>query len=515
MYKLLFAEDEPLTRNGILNEINWEELGITEIKTAKNGRLAYELALDFQPDILLTDIKMPKMDGIELSHKIREINPNCSILIISGYSEKEYLRAALSLRAIDFVDKPIKINHLTELLKNAVNEQDNIIQHIQYLNKQAILLPTLPAWSADKYYDYVKELIPSINQFVEGIVVLLKFVESEDSSLGLLMDSLPLKKQLISILKQWSLRFILDSTENSNIFLHIYLTSGQEFDCGEFANKICEKWSLLSPDYDFYLFFGSREKIYNQNLSCIHAVQMSKYLFFNKAKHSLIYTNVTDPDLKRHSCHPIVNLYSDIQMLDSLISSSDKDGILTFLQQLKTQISDNYVEYDTSDIMKLYALVLIKILNLQTPIKYDENFILYELSECIFLDDVHECMTDYVRSIFPETQNNLQPNIIESILSLIHEQYFNKELSLKWISRQIFLSPAYICVKFKEQTNMTISQYVNDYRINIAKTLLANPEIKINDIAEKVGFDNGNYFSKIFRKTVGVSPSEYRTNLTG
>lgn len=97
MYKLLFAEDETATREGILACIDWKSLGIGEVKAYKNGMLAYEAAKEWTPDILLTDIRMPRMDGIELCHKIRELNPSCSILMISGYSEVDYLKSAIKL----------------------------------------------------------------------------------------------------------------------------------------------------------------------------------------------------------------------------------------------------------------------------------------------------------------------------------------------------------------------------------------------------------------------------------
>jgi two-component system response regulator YesN len=108
MYKLLLVDDETATREGILKNIDWQEIGIGEVRDAKSGVQALNIAREFIPDILLTDIKMPKMNGITLSHHVREINPDCSILIMSGYSETDYLKSAIRLSAINFVDKPIE-----------------------------------------------------------------------------------------------------------------------------------------------------------------------------------------------------------------------------------------------------------------------------------------------------------------------------------------------------------------------------------------------------------------------
>lgn len=131
MYKLIFAEDERASRMGILDAIPWEELEI-QVETGKNGIDALKIAETFKPDILLTDIKMPKMDGILLAQKIKELNPNCSILFISGYSEVEYLKSAIHLRAINYVDKPVIISELKEHLMKAVSEQKKLKKEIDY-----------------------------------------------------------------------------------------------------------------------------------------------------------------------------------------------------------------------------------------------------------------------------------------------------------------------------------------------------------------------------------------------
>ena len=120
MYRLLLADDETATREGILEAINWRELGIGEVQSAKNGIAALEIAAEFVPDILLTDIKMPRMNGIDLAYKIRELNPDCSILIMSGYSEVDYLKSAIHLSAVNFVDKPVEIENWPNGFVNAL-----------------------------------------------------------------------------------------------------------------------------------------------------------------------------------------------------------------------------------------------------------------------------------------------------------------------------------------------------------------------------------------------------------
>ncbi len=104
--RLLLVDDEDLTREGLLHYVEWGNLGITHIKAASNGIQALKIAADFEPDILLTDIRMPHMSGIELAHEIRKRAPSCHILFISGYAEKEYLKSAITLKVDAYIDKP-------------------------------------------------------------------------------------------------------------------------------------------------------------------------------------------------------------------------------------------------------------------------------------------------------------------------------------------------------------------------------------------------------------------------
>ena len=112
MVKILIVDDESYTREGILDTISWEDLSITEVKEAFDGINALEILENYEPDIILTDVRMPRLNGIELSFKARELYPSCSIIFMSGYSDKEYLKSAIHLKAISYVEKPIYLYEL-------------------------------------------------------------------------------------------------------------------------------------------------------------------------------------------------------------------------------------------------------------------------------------------------------------------------------------------------------------------------------------------------------------------
>ena len=120
MIKVLIVDDEIFTRQGIIAEIPWSKLGLIEIEQAYDGINALEVARAFNPDILLTDVRMPRMNGIELSFKLRELYPTCEIIFLSGYSDKEYLKSAIKLKAVSYVEKPIDIEELQMAITNAI-----------------------------------------------------------------------------------------------------------------------------------------------------------------------------------------------------------------------------------------------------------------------------------------------------------------------------------------------------------------------------------------------------------
>ena len=149
MVKLLIADDESFTRQGILETMPWEALNISEIWEAYDGQNALEILKEFEPDILLTDVRMPRLNGIELSFKIKELYPNCSIIFMSGFSDKEYLKSAIHLKAISYVEKPIDLEELENSIKSAVTETKK--SKMLYKNiKNNIVLDLINANSNDE-----------------------------------------------------------------------------------------------------------------------------------------------------------------------------------------------------------------------------------------------------------------------------------------------------------------------------------------------------------------------------
>lgn len=155
MCKLLIAEDENKSRKAMRESIDWESLGILEVREASNGLEALNIAAEFNPQIIITDIKMPEMDGIELSKKILELNSDVHIIITTAYNDPSYLHSAIKLKAVDYILKPINISELVSAVKSAINlYRQN--QEQKFFKKETgnIIEKNMPKYR-DEFYDFI------------------------------------------------------------------------------------------------------------------------------------------------------------------------------------------------------------------------------------------------------------------------------------------------------------------------------------------------------------------------
>ncbi len=160
--RLLLVDDEPLTTASLKEHINWRELGVDDVQVACNGLQAMELIPHFKPNVILSDVRMPRMNGIELATQVKETYPNIKFIFLSGYSDKEYLKAAIHLKAIRYVEKPVKLNELSEAIIESVSvcEMETASREIMQRSiKQRVLQRILsPEKAAENKVDWEDEL---------------------------------------------------------------------------------------------------------------------------------------------------------------------------------------------------------------------------------------------------------------------------------------------------------------------------------------------------------------------
>ncbi len=510
--KLLIVDDEALTRDGLMRSIDWNSLGVSQVLLADDGANGLALAKKTIPDIILTDVRMPKMSGIEMSRRIQQQNPDCQIIFMSGYSDKAYLKAAIMLKAVRYVEKPIDENEIKEAVREAacsVTEKRRQYQTYELFQKEEAsrlaLRLTKPGFSLQASQNICGSL--SIHSSTCFSTLILKF--NKQLSDFMEADLSCLMKQLEALVEKHGLAQIHTLKNEEFLILHLYGAARPS----EYAlEKLCHEIKLLlNPYRQYYIVVGKTvtgpEKVY---LSYHSAAILAQNAFFHPYGSILLSHQEQEkqdlPDTERFP-----------EQFFSLLSAKDIPGAKSLALQLYEQLSCNHamLANQAKDIyykllLNLSAAVYQRKLAAAPGVAETESP-MELVAKCSNLQELFSLLMDKLYAFEqllegPSSENST----VFLIRDYIGKHFSNDRLSIKDISEHVHLSSSYICTLFKTETGQTLNQYITEYRIEKAKLLLADPRNKIGEISEKVGYSDGNYFSKSFKKAVGLSPSEYR-----
>ncbi|MGH4050311.1 MAG: response regulator transcription factor [Clostridium sp.] len=506
MINILIVDDEIFTREGIIAEIPWDKLGTVKIEQAFDGINALEIAKNFQPDILLTDVKMPRMNGIELSFELRKLYPTCEIIFLSGYSDKKYLKSAIELKAVSYVEKPIDIKELQIAIQNAIalklKETKNTL-NIKNDIALRLIQENADINSLGKYIDINPTSTLNETNF---ITILIKTLTNE----RLIKETtlLTLKK----LINETGFGCILSYKEDNLILIHLYWNA----DTSSLSSKnTLENIYCLISQYLRHLtifFICQGQKVIGAlNIPISYSLAfeaLSKAFFYDY--NSVIYYDKISTLVYTLDEKLICNFSQNLL-------NEDKQNSILLINRLTCEIKES-ASTSINYVRDIYYKLLQQLLkfsyerNLNNDKKDLDNKSPFEhLASFCTLMDIKTYMLEKIHTIFSaleEKNMNIRP--VSSILKYIHENYFDIDLSLQSISNKTYLTPAYMCSIFKEQTGTTINCYITKYRITKAKDLLKDHNMKIIDITLKVGYSDGNYFSKIFKKETGLTPSKYK-----
>ncbi|NLJ90224.1 MAG: response regulator [Clostridiales bacterium] len=518
--KLLIVDDEKLTREGLSGSINWKSLGIDHVYEADDGINGLNLVKKYKPDIILTDIRMPRMNGIELAQKAHEILPNSSLIFMSGYSDKEYLKAAIKLNAINYIEKPINPSEVRDTIKRAANtisqrqllRQSEDLRRKEALTKIVLELNYLNTESRiQKLLDDLKELGYSINPSSFFNTFIIRMIEADEllNSLNLISIETYIDAYLKNRFAN-NIRHIIGIKQGEFIIVHLFYDLRTS---SSFITKVLEDLSRdLTSIGNFFICLGKRVTgISNLYKSYNTAVITLQNAFFHDINSLIVYK---ENDNKNN-----ISVLPDalIEQFEFHLKNKDENGTFALLDELYYNLRGNlnFISYTAKDFyyrMFLKLEEIEKLFHIRTSqVVGDKHPVLDTVMTCQTLTKLHSLLEDSVRDLINKSKEVAQDSIqVTYIKEYINQNYMNNNLSIKSISDFIKLSPSYICTIFKNETNQTLNQYITMFRIDKAKQLLVDPRNKISDISEQVGYTDSNYFSKSFKKIVGLSPTEFR-----
>ncbi len=515
MLKLLVVDDEKMTRDILVNYIPWKELGINIIEEADDGISALSLASTLKPDIILSDVRMPKMNGIELAAKLKEILPFCKVVFLSAYCDKEYLKSAIELKAVNYIEKPLDIEKIKKVIKIAVEEciaeKKERVKN-QTFSKEKLCLELL---NNKIQIDYIKKNILSLSlDFPENGKYATIAVKVNIQDFNTPEEQLNHKEYtyelLESTLLKSDLKYVLSIKENHYIIVHINCS---HIDWHTLLNAILKDFiNNLKNKYTnkVRLMIGVGQEttgLSNINQSYQTAIICIQRQFYKGYNNIIFYTE----DCKE-------SYTFDDSLLNAIneeMKAKKKTESILLIKRIANDIRKH--ENTPPDFVRNIFLKIILSLSRiaedrNIPLLDDEyKFILDNVSKALTLNEIESNVIDLIESIFSYIENtDGNGDIVSKISSYITQNYRDKDLTLKSIADALFLTPTYLCLIFKKEHGKTINQFITELRINKAREYLKETDMKLYDIARNVGYNDGKYFTKVFDKIVGMTPKEYR-----
>ena len=514
---LYLVDDEKNIRESIKTYIPWGEFGVTQVITAKNGMEALEKMQLSTPDVLLSDIRMPKMNGIEFATKVKEFYPDCIILFLSGYADKEYLKSAIQLEAFQYIEKPIDINSLQSILAEAVSKKKRIQQTSEHLIR------------LEQSHLENRHLI---RQNLINLMISTDFNEltRQDKEAQIMLSQLPSRHFTVAYMKiNWPKPLEeADLYETKNRFLKITSTENWIdtaligfnadddliilFHGDNAASQITTQLNQLTEQLDILFSYSIglsqlKTGFHDFKQAYTEAKTSSAYQFYY-GTHQMIEYSLTFSTPYELS-EAFVSKYKEA------LKAPERTEVLQIIDKIHSEIlvkkpGISYVKAAYTNLFNLLDQEARRTNNAILNFMKNEQ-IIREIDRTFLLKDMQEFLYQTLASFYDDqVQIGSSNHRIKEIVQYIKKNISNTQLSVNTIAEAFELSQAYLCSYFKKETNYTINQYITNLRIEHSKYLLAYSNEKIYDIAVKVGFCDTNYFSALFKKQVGLTPLEFR-----
>lgn len=533
MTKVFLVEDEIVIRNGIKNSIDWEKKGYEFSGEASDGELAYPMILKAKPDILITDIKMPFMDGLELSKMVKEALPEIKILILSGYNEFEYAKEAIHIGVADYLLKPISSAKLLEALGGIAKqieqkrEEQSLREQYQrdnqeYVENEKVKLFTALAagnmsmgeavneakalgmdLSAQVYSVMLFKVSMKINDYRSPEQAMDVFGEIEDVN-----HAVPGTFFFRRGVEGWAFLVTAETEEE-----------GREkmADLKKHLFSVMEKY----PGIEYFGGIGEPvQRIRELGSSYEKAGIVFSTRFVNDSRQILDLNDIRILHEKN-----TINVQS-LDLMDRNRTLMDKFLVKGNLEEVESFITAYFEEMPKenleSSLMRQYITMDMYIVagafcdRLGIP-KEERTKDAEELENALRMMTTAEGVHKYVRQLLKNTierrdivSGSRYSDIIETAKDYISKKYMSDEVSLNTAAAAVNMSPSYFSSVFSREVGKTFVEYLTTVRMEKAKELLMCSPLKTSEIGYEVGYKDPHYFSYIFKKTQNCSPKDYR-----
>lgn len=542
LYRIILVDDEEEVRKSIIRKIDWTAVGFAVVGDAENGEDALEKIENLEPDVVLTDIRMPYMDGLTLAERIRQKYPSMKIVIFSGYDDFEYAKQAIKLNVTEYILKPVNVEELTAILKRIKTNLDEEIEQKRNVNllrenykrslpilreqflKDLISRPMdgetvqtllreydIPLAGAKKWIAIAveleleqeltqeeaplplheeKNLIPiSVMQILSENLKpsyrfsLLSFSGSADAKIAGIaaVDENNSQTELINILG--------DICKEIRKTLKVPVTIGIGHSAQKLEN-ISRSFQSALDALGYRSVVGTGSTIY---INDVEPGIGGKLQFGSEEESALIQAIKFGPEEKiRETVRGIVD-----RMNEARVHARQQQAYILSVANCMIQLIQQY-DLNMEEIFAEDPLGPDPFTVIQSMLNR-ENFSRWLYQTALKINSALSRERDYAAR-----------QVIEKAKQYIMDNYQDPGLSVEQICRYLHMSPAYFSTMFKKATGQTYIAYLTEVRLNKAVELLNMTDEKTYVIASQVGYQEQNYFSYVFKKRFGVSPTKFR-----
>ena len=538
MLKVFLVEDESIVREGLRDNIPWQQWGYRFVGDAADGEMALPLIQKTQPDVLLTDIKMPFMDGLSLSRIVHQEFPDMKIIIISGHDDFEYARQAITVGVEQYLLKPITRSTLQKVLSELKSKIEAEREQKNYQEKYRDETREYEQFSRTNFFVKVFEgRMPVQDIYEEAAKLSLKI---NAPCYNLLMFSLQEKKtgesgslesEAFARKREELLRYFVRYPEHVvfrwNINTYGVLIKGSVEQTGELTARCLENVErICRPDeeeFEWYAAAGEPVERLSMLADCYGKVNhLFAYRFLMPSVH-ILTKEVTDNYMPIKEGGNIADIDSDKvapELIRDFLQRGSHDEIGEFVdnwlhslqEALASKLFVNYLIYHIYFVATAYVEAL----------GYDRKEWLELMGEDR-IQELHlsaEELAPYIRSVMEKAMelrdrasDNQSKKILKKALEYIEENYAQETLSLNSVAREVNVSANYFSAIFSQAMEETFIEYVTGKRMEKARKLLRRTDKTSGDIALEVGYKDPHYFSFVFKKTNGCTPREYRARV--
>lgn len=521
MYKLLIVDDDEIICRGLGSCINWQEYGVQVIGMVYDGEMALEEVRKQEPDIIIVDINMPFMDGIEFSCIVKQEYPSIRIILLTAYKEFEYAQKAVQLQVFRYITKPFDNSEIIDNVMEAISSLEEEKRYKKEVEKNLQMikekyLADLVLYGSVEEQDTGVSLINSNNSYFQIAVFYVQYLYNDvDTASERLIE-----KEVAFQMTIKQVRDFIQKSENMGVFFQSNrITILFEYDNPSENNTpqiLKEVMKLLACNINAYIICGVGS-VYQEAKRIPYSYEEADKVIENRYE----YRNQSIVHYKEMEKYSIEHFLQFKELSDSIQEAIKKRDSMELRRQLECLLQ-NIAKIPQLNKSSL-GFMLIELLLLSYKASEDEDLyqsflknsgaLLNDILKAKNFNEISKVVWDYFDIMFIYLEESITceaKRTVQRAMDYIKKNYDNPDLVFKDVADEVHLSTSYLSILMKKYGNINYNQYLNEVRIENAKKLLASPDTKSYEVAYRVGFNSSQYFSSTFKKIVGVTPKDYK-----